>query len=160
MRPSWLDLSSLWLDRRLPGQIRHYPFYFAVGAATMTGTDTCTVVGLPGRASRCPNNRRSKKVGLLVLFCCVVPPTIDARTSTPTKEQAIVMCLLTTSTLTSGTSASRGYCVLGVHTDLYSSHNIRTLTTLRLRGGGGGISTHRLLLLASTPFSVCAVPPL
>jgi hypothetical protein len=104
----------------------------------MTGADTCAVVGLPGRASRCSNNRRSKKVGLLVLFCCVVPPTIDDRTSTPTKEQAIVVCLLTTSTSTSGTSASRGYCVLGVHTDLYSSHNIRTLTTLRLRGGGGG----------------------
>jgi hypothetical protein len=93
-----------------------------------------------------------------VLFCCVVPPTIDDRTSTPTKEQAIVVCLLTTSTSTSGTSASRGYCVLGVHTDLYSSHNIRTLTTLRLRGGGGDFNPSAPTFGFYTILIVCGSP--
>jgi hypothetical protein len=69
-----------------------------------------------------------------VLFCCVTLPTVDARTSTPLEEQATAACLLTTTTLTSATSASRGYRLLEVHTGLYSSRNIRTLTTLLLRG--------------------------
>jgi hypothetical protein len=43
---------------------------------------------------------------------------------------------------------------LGVHAGLFSSHNIRTITTLRLRG----ISTRRLLSSASTPVSSCVVP--
>jgi hypothetical protein len=37
----------------------------------MIGADACTVVGLPGGAPRRPVDRRSKKVALLVLFCCV-----------------------------------------------------------------------------------------
>jgi hypothetical protein len=69
-----------------------------------------------------------------VLFCCVDLPTVDARTSTPPNEQATVACLPTTATSTSATSASRGYRPLEVHTGPYSSRNIRTLTTLRLRG--------------------------
>jgi hypothetical protein len=47
--------------------------------------------------------------------------------STPPEEQATATCLSTTTTLT---SAFRGYRLLGVHTSLYSSRNIRTLTTL------------------------------
>jgi hypothetical protein len=100
----------------------------------MTGADACATVGLPGRPPRHPDNQRSKKVGLLVLFCCVAPPTVDARTSTPPKEQAIAACLPTTTTSTSTTSASRGYHLLKVHTGLYSNRSIRTLTTLRLQG--------------------------
>jgi hypothetical protein len=69
-----------------------------------------------------------------VLFCCVALPTIDARTSTPPEEQATAGCLPTTVTSTSATSASRDYRLFGVHTGLYSSCNIRTLTTLRVRG--------------------------
>jgi hypothetical protein len=38
----------------------------------MTGADVCVVAGLPGGAPRRPDDRRSKKVGLLVLF--VVSP--------------------------------------------------------------------------------------
>jgi hypothetical protein len=144
LRPFRLDLTSLWLDRRLPGWIRRcrglpdricrYPFYSAVCTATMTDADACAAVSLPGGAPRRPDDRRSKKVDLLVLFCCVALPNVDARTSTPPKEQATVVCLPTTATSTSATSASRGYRLLGVHTGLYSSHNIRTLTALRLRG--------------------------
>jgi hypothetical protein len=71
---------------------------------------------------------------MLVLFSCVALPTINARTSTSPEEQAIVVCLPTTTTSTSATSVSRGYRLLGVHTGLYSSRNIRILTTTRLRG--------------------------
>jgi hypothetical protein len=70
----------------------------------------------------------------MMLFCCVALPTNDARTWTPPEEQATAACLPTTATSTSATSASRGYSLLEVHTGLYSNHNIRTLTTLRLRG--------------------------
>jgi hypothetical protein len=102
----------------------------------MTGANACADVGLPGGAPRHPDDRRSKKVGLLVLFCCVALPTVDARTSTPPEERATAACLPTTTTSTSANSASKGYCLLRVHTGLYSSSNIRTLTTLRLRGRG------------------------
>jgi hypothetical protein len=54
------------------GRIRRYPFYSAAGAATMTDTDVCVAVGLPDGAPRRTDDRRSKKVDLLVLFCCVV----------------------------------------------------------------------------------------
>jgi hypothetical protein len=54
--------------------------------------------------------------------------------STPPEEQATVVCLPTMATSTSVTSASKGYRLLGVHTSLYSNRNIRTLTTLRVRG--------------------------
>jgi hypothetical protein len=57
--------------RGLPYRIRRYPFYFVAGTATMTSADACAVVGLPGGAPRRPDDRRSKKVDLLVLFCCV-----------------------------------------------------------------------------------------
>jgi hypothetical protein len=69
-----------------------------------------------------------------VLFCCVALPTINARTSTPSEEHATDACIPTATTSTSATSPSRGYRLLGAHTGLYSSHNIRTITTLRLRG--------------------------
>jgi hypothetical protein len=65
----------------------------------------------------------------LVLICCVTPPTVGARTLTPPEEQATVACPPATTTSTSATSASRGYCVLEVHTGPYSRRNIRTLTT-------------------------------
>jgi hypothetical protein len=64
-------------------------------------------------------------------------PFVDARTLTPPEEQASALCLPTATTSTSATSASRGYRLLGAHTGLCSNRNIRTLTTLRLRGGGG-----------------------
>ena len=87
-------------------------------------------------------------------FCCVALPIVDARTSTPPEDQAFAARLPTATTSTSATSASRGYRLLGAHTVLYSSCNIRTITTLRLRG----ISTRRLLSSASTPVSSCVVP--
>jgi hypothetical protein len=37
----------------------------------MTDIDVCAVVGLPGGVPRHPDGQRSKKVDLLVLFCCV-----------------------------------------------------------------------------------------
>jgi hypothetical protein len=67
-------------------------------------------------------------------FCCVALPIVNARTSTPPEDQASVACLPTATTSTSATSASRGYHLLGKHTGLYSSRNIRTITTLRLQG--------------------------
>jgi hypothetical protein len=95
----------------------------------LTGAEACAAATLLGVAPQRPDDRRSKKVGLLVLFCCVA-------LSTPSEEQATVACLptTTTTTSTSATSASRGYRLLGVHNSLYSSRNIRTLTTLRLLG--------------------------
>jgi hypothetical protein len=39
----------------------------------MTSADACAADGLPGGAPRRPDDRRSKKVGLLVLFCVVSP---------------------------------------------------------------------------------------
>jgi hypothetical protein len=91
-----------------------------------------------------------------VPFCCVALPIVDARTSTPPEDQASAACLPTATTSTSATSASRGYHLLGAHTGLFSSRNIRTITTLQLRG----ISTRRLLPSASTLVSSCVVPPL
>jgi hypothetical protein len=144
LRPSRLDSSSLWSDRHLPGWIRRCrglsgrihrgPFYSVAGAATMTGADACAVADLSGGVPRCSDNRRSKKVCLLVLFSCVALPTVDARTSTPPEKQATIACLPTTATSTLTTSTSRGYRLLEIHTRLYSSRNIRTLTRLRLRG--------------------------
>jgi hypothetical protein len=83
-------------------------------------------------------------------------PIVDARTSTPPEEQASAVCLPTATTSASATSTSRGYRLLGAHIGLYSSRNIRTLTTLRL----WGVSTRRLLPSPSTPVSSCVVPPL
>jgi hypothetical protein len=54
-------------------------------------------------------------------FCCVALPIVDARTST-------------SATSTSANSTSRGYRLLGIHTSLFSSRNIRSLTTLQLWG--------------------------
>jgi hypothetical protein len=82
LRPSQLDLPSLWLARRLhgwirrcrgfPDRIRRYPFFSAAGATTLTGADTCAVADLPGEAPRRPIAERSKKaLRLLLLFCCV-----------------------------------------------------------------------------------------
>ena len=102
--------------RGLPGRIHSYPFYSVAGAATMTSTDTCDVIGLPGGAPRRTNDRRSKKVGLLVLFCWSPSLIVDARTLTPPEEQASVACLPTAATSTSATSTSRGYRLLGAHT--------------------------------------------
>jgi hypothetical protein len=100
LRPSQLDLSSLWPDRRLlgwicqcrglAGRIRCYPFYSAAGATTMTGADACAATGLPGGAPRRPNDRRSKKVGLLVIFCCVALPIVDTQTSTFLKNMLLL----------------------------------------------------------------------
>jgi hypothetical protein len=96
----------------------------------MTGTDAYAAADLLGGAPRRLDDRRTKKVGLLVLFCRVVLLTVDARTSTPPEEQATAACLPTMTTSTLATLTSRGYRLLGVHTGLYSSRNIRTLMTL------------------------------
>jgi hypothetical protein len=61
------DPSLPWPSRPDPS----FPFYSAAGADTMTGADACAAVGLPGGAPRRPNDRRSKKVGMLMLFCRV-----------------------------------------------------------------------------------------
>jgi hypothetical protein len=167
VRPSRLGPPPLWLDRCLygwirrcrgfPDRIRRYPFFSAASTTTLTDVDECAVTGLPGEAPRRPITERSKKaLRLLLFFCCVGLPTVDARTSTPPEEQASAACLPTATTSTSATSASRGYRYLGTHTGLCSSRNIRTLTTLRLRG----ISTRRLLPSSSTPVSSCVVPVL
>jgi hypothetical protein len=122
-----------------------------VGTTTLTGADTCAAADLSGGAPRRPNERRSKKVlDLLVFFfCCVAPPIVDARTSTPPKNEVAAACLPTPAT-----SASRGYHPHGVHIGPYYSRNTCILTTLRLRGG---ISTRRLLPSASAPVSSLVV---
>jgi hypothetical protein len=93
---------------------------------------------------------------MLVFFCCVALLTVDARTSTLPEEQASAACLLTAATSISATSASRGYHLLGAHTGLYYSRNMRTLMTMQLRE----VSTRQLLPSSSTPVSSCVVPPL
>jgi hypothetical protein len=113
-----------------------------VDAATLTDASACASAGLHGGAPR----------GCCCFFC-VASPIVDARTSILPEEQATVACLPTTTTSTSSTSASLGYCLFREHTGLYSSRNIRTLTSLRLRG----ISTSRLLPLASILVSSCVV---
>jgi hypothetical protein len=113
---------------------RRYPFYSAAGADTMIGADACTAVGLHGRAPQRPDDQRSKKVALLCSFVVSPSPIVDARTSTPPKEQASTACLPIATTSTSATSASRGSRHLGAHTGLYSSRNIHAITTLRLWG--------------------------
>jgi len=72
----------------------------------MTGADACAAVGLPGGAPWRLDDRRSKKVDLLVLFCCVALPIVDARTSTPPEDQTFAARLPTATTSTSATSAS------------------------------------------------------
>jgi hypothetical protein len=52
----------------------------------------------------------------------------------PPEEQFPALRLPTSATSTSANSASGGYRLLRIHTGLFSSRNIRTLTTLRLRG--------------------------
>jgi hypothetical protein len=71
------------------------------------------------------------------------------RMSTPPKNEAH-----TTPTLP--TSAFRGYHIHGVHTGLYSSHNVRTLTTLRLRGDFSSSAP----TFGSALISLCVVPSL
>jgi hypothetical protein len=150
---SWLDPSQPWPSRPDPS----FPFYFTTSATTLTGVDARAALGLPGGAPRRPDKPRSKKVlNLLVLFCYVSPSTVDARTSTPPKEQPTVACLPITTISTSATSASMDYCLLKVHIGLCSSRNIRTLTSCVCEE----ISALRLLPLASTPVLSFAVSPL
>jgi hypothetical protein len=109
LRPSWLDPSSLWPDRRLhgwirrcrgyPDQIHRYPFFSAAGTATLTSADA----GLPGEAPqqegpevaavllcRLADRRRlnvdpSRRTG----FCCVSRPWWP-RLRLPQHSRAIV----------------------------------------------------------------------
>jgi hypothetical protein len=141
---AWLDPSQLWPSRPDPSlplrlcRERGQPL-----PAQTRALPPASLAGLPD-----DRTREARRFTLMLLFfCCVAPPIVDARMSTPPKNEATVACL--------PTSASRGYRLLGVHTGLYCSRNIRTLTTLRL----WGISTYRLLPSASTPVSSCAVPP-
>jgi hypothetical protein len=53
----------------------------------------------------------------------------------------------TTTTSTSAISTSKGYHLHVVLVDFYSSHNIRAITTLQLRG----MSVHRILSLTYSP---------
>jgi hypothetical protein len=55
----------------------------------------------------------------------------------------------TTSTSTSATSATRGYHLHVVLTGFYSSHSIRAITTLQLRGGCQFIEFYIRLILQS-----------
>jgi hypothetical protein len=85
---SWLDPSLLWpscLDLSLP-------LLFCSWRCHHDQRRCCAAAGLPSEAPRCPNNRRSKKVALLVLFCCVALPTVDARTSTLPKNK-LLLCV-------------------------------------------------------------------
>jgi hypothetical protein len=144
LRPFRLDPSSLWSDCVFPvGSVAVVafpagsvvPLLFCRGpAGTMIGADACAAVGLPGGAPCRLDDRRSRKVGLSVSFCCIALPIVDTRTSTPPGDQASAACLPTATTSTSATSASRGYRLLGAHTGPYSSRNIRTITMLRLGG--------------------------
>jgi hypothetical protein len=165
LRPSRPDPSSLWTD-----------CVFPAGSVVAVAFSTRSVVPLlfcRGRGHhdlrrpvRCcwppwwgsltsgQSKKQEGRPASALLLC--LPADVDARTSTPPKDQASAACLPTATTSTSATSASRGYRLLGAHTDLYSSHNIRTIMMLRLRG----ISTRRLLPSASTPVSSCVVPPL
>jgi hypothetical protein len=118
--------------------------------------DGCADVGLLGGVPRRPDERSKKVPSLLLLSFCVASSIVDARTSTPLKNEVVVACLSITTISTSATSASRSYHLHGVHTGLYSNRNIHTLTTLRLRG----ISTRQLLPSASAPVSSFAVLPL
>jgi hypothetical protein len=144
VRPSWLDPPSLWPDRVFPaGSVAAVafpigsviPLLFCRGRGHYDRRRRVRCCRPPWRGSS--TSGRSKKQGGPTCWCSFVvspSPIVDARTSTPPEEQASVACFPTTATSTSATSASRGYCLFGAHTGLYSSHNIRTITTLRLRG--------------------------
>jgi hypothetical protein len=120
---SWLDSSLSWPSRPDPST----PFYSVASAATLTSAGVATLAVLL-------DHQAQKEIIRYTFHCCcpfcVAPSTIDARTSTPPKNEAVTACLLTTTTSTSATSASMGYHPHGVHTGLYSSRNTRTLTTL------------------------------
>jgi hypothetical protein len=127
---SWLDSSLLWPSRPDPP----IPLLLCSGHGHPDRRSRVRCRRPPWRGSLRLDDRRSKKVGLPVLLCCVALPIVDARTSTPPEDQAFAARLPTATTSTSATSASRGYRLLGAHTGLYSSRHIHTITTLRLRG--------------------------
>jgi hypothetical protein len=95
-------LSWLRHCRGLSGRIRHYPFYSAAGAATMTSADVWTIEEARRSVCRCS---------------IVVSPSsfVDARTSTTPEKQASAASFLNATTSTSTTSASRGYHLLSAH---------------------------------------------
>jgi hypothetical protein len=117
---SWLDPSLSWPSRpdpSLPLLLLRRRLHWSGGRRGPSSGHPdqrrhMRCAGFPGGAPRWPDTERIKKVHEVVgVHFCVTPPTVDARTST--------------------TSTFVGYHLHGVHTDLYSSHNIRTLTTLR-----------------------------
>jgi hypothetical protein len=80
-----------------------------------------------------------RSIRLLLSFFVVSPRqplTLERRPPPPRRMRLLLRVSKpqqrSTSTLT--TLASRGNHLHGVHTGLYSSHNVHTLTTLRLRG--------------------------
>jgi hypothetical protein len=85
----------------------------------------------------------------------VIPSIIDAQTSTPKDDPQRTRLLLGVSkpqqptTSTSATSAFRNYHLLGMHTNLYSNRNTRTLTSVRLWGGFQPVGSYLQLLLQS-----------
>jgi hypothetical protein len=137
---SWLDSSLPWPSRpNLP-----LPFFSVAAASpcqrpewplwrhtTMT-SETRALPPASLRGSLTGQEKQEVPVYCCSFFCCVAPPTVDARTSTPRRTRLLLRVSkpqqCTTSTL--ATSASRGYHPHGVHTGLYNSRNIRTLTTL------------------------------
>lgn len=147
LRPSQLDSSSLWPNRRLHGWIHHcqdlpdrihrYPFYSTACVATLTA-QTCAMplASLAG----------SSTTELAALLFCVAPPIVDPQTSTPSKNEATAACLPTTPTSTSAVSASRSYRLIEVHTGLCSNRNIHTHDAAAVEGFQPVSSYIRLLL--------------
>jgi hypothetical protein len=92
-----------------------------------------TVVAIPSVGSAIPlAGSPSFMAGFVVAVAFSTRSVI-----TPPEEQATTVCLPTCATSPSATSTSSGYHLHGVHTILYSSRNINTITSSRRCDCGG-----------------------
>jgi hypothetical protein len=127
---SWLDPSLSWLSRPDPP----IPLLFCRGR---DHPDRCRRVHCrrpPWRGSS-TTDRRTKQEGPEVAAALLLcrprrSLTLERR---PLPKIRLLLRVSRVPTATTSTSASRGYRLLGAHTGLYSSRNICTITTLRLR---------------------------
>jgi hypothetical protein len=166
---SWLDSSLSWPSRpdlSLPLLFRHrrrLPWPEAVvapleGTTTLTSADVHVAASLPGRAPRWLDEKRSKKVYTSVVLLVASPHRLltlerwpPRRTRLPLRVSKPQRCTASTS----ATSASKDYHLHRMHTSLYSSHNIHTLTTLRLQGD---FSSSPPTFSSSSSLIVCGAP--